>query len=70
MPAIRTAFLQPCPVCGRLLRVPLQLLGKNAACHHCEAMFVARDPDSQHVPAKDPRAALMERADALLSSLN
>lgn len=68
MPAIPTAYTQSCPVCGRLLRVPVRLLGKTAACHHCEATFVARDANGDCVPTSDPRAKLMERADQLLNA--
>ncbi len=60
MPVNSTGFIQPCPVCGRLLQVSVRLLGKRAACHHCEATFVAREDE--------PQSALMKRADALLNA--
>ncbi len=61
MSATTTNFIQPCPVCSRSLQVPVQLLGKEAACQHCGASFVTSDA-SYH------GAAVMEQADALLSS--
>lgn len=36
-------FKQECPVCGRGMRVPIELFGKIVACGHCHAVGVARD---------------------------
>ncbi len=68
MPATATTYLQACPVCCRQLQVPVRLLGKRAACHHCEATFVARDASNARLPVRDPRDKLLERANALLSA--
>lgn len=38
------AFLQPCPVCGRTLRIGVMLLGRRVFCQHCGGGFVAADP--------------------------
>lgn len=40
-------FHQNCPVCGRGIRVPIALLGKEIACRHCTAISVACD-DGNH----------------------
>ncbi len=36
-------FNQDCPVCGRGMRVRIELLGKEVACGHCTAVIVASD---------------------------
>jgi hypothetical protein len=36
-------FNQDCPVCGRKMRVRIELLGKEIACGHCTAVTVASD---------------------------
>jgi len=68
MPVCATAFLQPCPVCGRSLRVPVRLLGKTAACNHCAATLVTRHLSGDRAIARDSRTTLMDRADALLAA--
>ncbi len=40
-------FKQDCPVCGRGMRVRIELFGKNVACGHCHAVTVAHD-DTDH----------------------
>ena len=66
MNAIPTYYLQPCPVCGRSLHVPVQLLGETAVCQHCRATFVARAPSGHRPPV--PPDAPMERAQELLNA--
>lgn len=34
-------FNQPCPVCGRMLHVRVQLLGRRVYCQHCGGGFTA-----------------------------
>lgn len=63
MPLIPTYYVQACPVCGRSLHVPVQLLGQAAACQHCRATFVAHDPHAAHRQS----TILSERVDTLLS---
>lgn len=36
-------FNQYCPVCGRGMRVRIELLGKKIACGHCTSVTVACD---------------------------
>jgi hypothetical protein len=36
-------FHQDCPVCGRLMRVRIEWLGKEITCAHCNAVTVACD---------------------------
>jgi hypothetical protein len=67
VPAITTYFVQACPVCGRTLEVPIELLGETAACQHCTASFRARDTSRDPVAASDPRTLLMQHVDALLT---
>ena len=38
-------FHQNCRVCGRGMRVRVELLGKKIACAHCFAVSVANDGD-------------------------
>jgi hypothetical protein len=40
-------FNQDCPVCGRKMRVRIELLGKEIGCGHCSAVTVAYD-DTDH----------------------
>ncbi len=39
-------FKQSCPVCGRPLYVPVELLGGGASCSHCSGIFIANDQDA------------------------
>jgi hypothetical protein len=67
--SFKTYFVQPCPVCGRSLHVPVQLLGQLAACSHCQGTFVARDPDAAQTIESDSSTASFDkqRVDFLLS---
>ena len=65
-------FHQSCPVCGRTLRIRVDLLGRRVYCQHCGGGFVARDealgpadPGRQTIDAVDD---LLERAAALLQA--
>ncbi len=40
-----TFFYQPCPTCGRSLRVPVKYFGRQMCCTHCKGQFVASPPD-------------------------
>ena len=53
------AYLQPCPVCGRTLRIRVLLLGRRVYCQHCGGGFVAADPAL--VSADESRASATER---------
>lgn len=62
-------FVQECPTCGRRLLVQIDLLGRSVACQHCQAQFMARDPNGfsrGHDLAWGP--GIMERAQALIES--
>lgn len=61
-----TFFLQGCPVCGRPLQVPTQLLGCGVTCQHCSGTFVANDEATASNPANDRRTAMQRRIEALL----
>jgi rRNA maturation protein Nop10 len=61
-----TFFLQACPVCGRRLQVPNQLLGCGVTCQHCGGSFVANHETSAEDPTTDSRAAMRRRIEALL----
>lgn len=58
-------FHQPCPVCGRMLSVRVNLLGRRVYCQHCGGGFVATDRDVSSVGSGRRRTAA-DRADELL----
>ncbi|MCH5373687.1 MAG: hypothetical protein JJ992_06900 [Planctomycetes bacterium] len=62
-------FQQPCPTCGRRLRILVQYLGWQVACPHCGRSFVARDvsQDDDETGEANP---LLERVDRLLGLLD
>jgi len=51
----RMYFGQSCPVCGRPLRIAVELLGCDVVCEHCHGRFTAADP-SNPIP-RDSRCA-------------
>ena len=64
-------FHQQCPVCGRVVRVRVSLLGRQVFCQHCQGSFVASDPS---MGGGEPSCAetpvvddLIERANELLA---
>ena len=67
-------YHQPCPVCGRNLRIGVMLLGQRVYCQHCGGGFVATDGrDNSPAPRAKPdrsRSALvdelLERASVML----
>jgi hypothetical protein len=61
-----TFFLQACPVCGRPLQVPDQLLGCGVTCQHCSGSFVANYETAADDPTNDGRAAMRRRIEGLL----
>jgi len=63
-------FHQHCPVCGRIVRVRVSLLGRQVFCQHCQGSFVATDPsmaESQPTAAVPVVDDLIERANDLLA---
>lgn len=61
-----TYYLQPCPTCGRSLRVRVEYLGRQVICQHCQGRFLACDPDSPQHSLSDSGLALLRRAEELL----
>lgn len=69
-------FGQACPICGRMLRIAVNLLGRRVYCQHCGGGFVAADESlrteaasgANHSRAYDPAIdALLAKADAVLA---
>jgi len=57
-------YHQPCPVCGRTLRIGVMLLGRQVYCQHCGGGFVAADPalgPAADAPGHDARDAAVDR---------
>ena len=46
-------FYQPCPVCGRSIRMPVQYFGREVTCVHCGGEFRADDQASVSASADD-----------------
>jgi hypothetical protein len=60
-------YHQPCPVCGRTLRIGVLLLGRQVYCQHCGGGFVAADPAlGRPVAASQERGARDAAVDRLL----
>jgi hypothetical protein len=65
-------FHQGCPVCGRMLRIRVTLLGKRVYCQHCRGGFVAVDPSMGSAAPSAERVPdsmvdeLIERAELML----
>jgi hypothetical protein len=61
-----------CPVCGRMLRIGVHLLGSRVFCQHCGGGFRASDASLAGEPNSDDRPSLsavddlLERADLML----
>ena len=70
---VTTYFNQDCPVCGRPvcgrgLRIAVELLGQEVVCQHCRGQFLAASPaDSAYSPS-DSGLALLQRAEQLLAT--
>jgi len=50
---MKTYFRQPCPICGRPLHVPIELLGSEASCNHCSGVFTAIGDETQEQHGSD-----------------
>ena len=59
-----TYYSQSCPVCGRMLQVRVQYLGRAISCRHCHGQFTASETSA------DPKSQqpMLARADELLQS--
>ena len=47
---VLTYYLQPCPTCGRRLQIRIEYINRKVICYHCNASFVASDPDIGSAP--------------------
>lgn len=58
-------YHQRCPICGRMLQIRVQLLGRRVYCQHCCGGFLAAD---EHMSPSFGGACLSaaDRADRLL----
>lgn len=59
-------FNQPCPVCGRMLNIRVQLLGRRVYCQHCGGGFTAIGESLGRPPASDRVDELLARAERAL----
>ena len=57
-------YHQGCPVCGRMLRIGVRLLGRRVYCQHCGGGFRATDPDLESAAAADSQ---IDRVEQLLA---
>jgi hypothetical protein len=64
-------FYQPCPVCGRSLRIGVMFLGKTVYCQHCGGGFTARDASISEGPISPsnscPERPINEKVEDLLA---
>ena len=69
MPGRGVFFAQSCPICGRTLRIAVNLLGSRVYCQHCGGGFMAADDSmrSAVTPDSDAARACDETVDALLA---
>jgi hypothetical protein len=59
-------YQQGCPVCGRLLRIRVTLLGRRVYCQHCGGGFLAVDPSMTRATGDDTSRCLDGVVDDLL----
>ena len=59
-------YQQGCPVCGRLLRIRVTLLGRRVYCQHCGGGFLAIDPSMARATGDDTSRCLDVVVDDLL----
>ncbi len=60
-------FMQPCPVCGRSLKVASEYFGSYVTCQHCRGRFVAGGADAGLDAACERVSRALRRADRLLA---
>jgi len=66
-PTTDVFFNQSCPVCGRTVRIRVQLLGRRVYCQHCGGGFTALDASLRGDPAVHDRVdELLARASRAL----
>ena len=66
--SVPTYYDQPCPVCGRSLRIRVEYQGRQVKCRHCHGEFEAYDPSHADYPPEQSGLALLQRAEELLSA--
>ena len=60
-------YHQNCPVCGRMLRIGVRLLGRRVYCQHCGGGFRASDPALEAVGQTETSATQADRVEQLLA---
>jgi|GEM_PF-3064568 len=65
--AQRSVFYQTCPVCGRSLRMPVEVFGRNVTCVHCGGEFRSEQmpADSELAGSEPTGRSVAARASAL-----
>lgn len=60
-------YHQGCPVCGRMLRIGVRLLGRRVYCQHCGGGFRATDPELELATASAAGSSQTDRVEQLLA---
>ncbi len=63
-------YHQGCPVCGRMLRIGVRLLGRRVYCQHCGGGFRATDPDLESTAGGSERGPHADRVEQLLARVD
>lgn len=59
-------YHQGCPICGRMLRIGVRLLGQRVFCQHCGGGFCATDTDLQNDELTAGKQSQNDRVEKLL----
>lgn len=60
-------YHQGCPVCGRMLRIGVRLLGRRVYCQHCGGGFRATDADLEATAEGPEPGPAADRVEQLLA---
>jgi|GEM_PF-507239 len=60
-------YHQGCPVCGRMLRIGVRLLGHRVYCQHCGGGFRATDSELESAGDTAVRGSQTDRVEQLLA---
>lgn len=60
-------YHQGCPVCGRMLRIGVRLLGRRVYCQHCGGGFRATDADLEATSDASEPGPEADRVEQLLA---
>ena len=63
-------YHQGCPVCGRMLRIGVRLLGRRVYCQHCGGGFRATDPDLESTAGGPEPGPDVDRVEQLLARVD